>query len=77
MDSYQFFKLTAEVRKLQKEYFKTKDKSVLAQSKMKEHELDAEIERVSKIPEENIKQIIERRKAVMKLFDELNLKPKQ
>ena len=42
----EFVLLTAEVRKLQKEYFKTRDKGVLAESKKKEFTLDMEIRNV-------------------------------
>lgn len=45
----EFYDLARQVRLLQKEYFKTRDKGILAQSKLKERELDAEIERVDNI----------------------------
>ena len=48
----EFVLLTAEVRKLQKEYFKTRDKGVLAESKKKEFTLDMEIRNVLSNPQE-------------------------
>lgn len=44
-----FFDKVAEMRARQKEYFRTRDKVVLAESKMLEREVDAEIERVQNL----------------------------
>lgn len=49
MTPRQFFDKVSEMRRLQKEYFRTRDKGILAQSKMAEHEIDNEIERVNNI----------------------------
>ncbi len=57
-----FFLLVAETRRLQKEYFKTRDKAVLAEAKAKENMLDAEIARVEAITKEEIERLLAERK---------------
>ena len=52
MDAKAFFDLVSRMRTMQKEYFKTRSKSSLEQSKTLEKRVDAEIERVNKILEE-------------------------
>ena len=52
MNARQFFDKVVEMRRWQKEYFKTRSKSSLEQSKTLEKRVDAEIERVNKILEE-------------------------
>lgn len=49
MDKKQFFDKVAYMRKLQKEYFKTRSSSILRQCKQVEKEIDDEIERANKI----------------------------
>lgn len=49
MNSRVFFDKVALMRQLQKEYFKTRSKSVLEQCKVVEHEVDVEIKRVNAI----------------------------
>ena len=44
-----FFDKVALMRRLQKEYFKTRSKTVLEQCKVVEHEVDVEIKRVNAI----------------------------
>lgn len=46
MNARQFFDKVALMRKLQKEYFRTRSKTTLNQSKAVEREVDAEIARV-------------------------------
>ena len=46
MTARQFFNLVAELRRTQKEYFKTRDKNTLQQSKRLEKMVDDEIARV-------------------------------
>lgn len=46
MNARQFFDKVALMRKLQKEYFRTRSKTALNQSKAVEQEVDAEIARV-------------------------------
>lgn len=46
MNARQFFDKVALMRKLQKEYFRTRSKTTLNQSKAIEREVDAEITRV-------------------------------
>lgn len=46
MNARQFFDKVALMRKLQKEYFRTRSKTALNQSKTVEREVDAEIARV-------------------------------
>lgn len=49
MNSREFFDKVALMRRLQREYFKTRSKTVLDKSKTVEKEVDAEIERVNAI----------------------------
>lgn len=49
MNSRDFFDKVALMRQLQKEYFKTRSKSVLEQCKVIEKEVDVEIKRVNAI----------------------------
>lgn len=49
MNSRVFFDKVALMRQLQKEYFKTRSKSVLEQCKVVEKEVDVEIKRVNAI----------------------------
>lgn len=49
MNSRVFFDKVALMRQLQKEYFKTRSKSVLEQCKVLEKEVDVEIKRVNAI----------------------------
>lgn len=46
MNAKQFFDKVAEMRKAQKEYFRTRTPLALNQSKQPEREIDKEIERV-------------------------------
>lgn len=48
MNSREFFDKVCLMRRLQREYFKTRNRSVLEQSKQVEREIDKEIERVQK-----------------------------
>lgn len=48
MNSREFFDRVCLMRRLQRDYFQTRSKSVLQQSKAVEREIDAEIERVQK-----------------------------
>lgn len=49
MKAVQFFKLVEELSKYQKEYFKTRSKEALQQSKALEKRVDDEILRVNEI----------------------------
>ena len=49
MNSKDFFNKVAFMRQLQKEYFNTRSKSVLAECKAIEREVDTEIRRVNAI----------------------------
>lgn len=49
MNSKEFFNKVALMRRLQKEYFKTRSKSVLLECKAIERDIDAEIKRVNTI----------------------------
>lgn len=49
MNSREFFDKVSLMRRLQREYFKTRSKGVLQQSKAVEREIDAEIERVQRL----------------------------
>lgn len=49
MNSRVFFDKVALMRQLQKEYFKTRSKTVLEQCKVVEKEVDVEIKRVNAI----------------------------
>lgn len=76
MNSYQFFDLVKEVRMLQVALDGNADDSTRKELEGKLAELDAEIERVSKIPKEKIEYYLNRREAIMLLFDGLDLIPK-
>lgn len=52
MNAKQFFDLVSEMRKTQKEYFKTHNQTVLQHSKDLEKLVDKEIERVNKLTTE-------------------------
>ena len=60
MDSREFFDKVALMRQLQKEYFRTRSRSVHTNCKNVERDVDAEIKRVNAI--------IERRKNEQELF---------
>lgn len=60
MDHRDFFNKVALMRQLQKEYFRTRSRSVLTNCKNVERDVDAEIKRVNAI--------IERRKNEQELF---------
>lgn len=47
MTSREFFEKVAEMRRAQRDYFKTRDKATLIQSKTLEKEVDDEIKRVT------------------------------
>lgn len=49
MNARQFFDKVVEMRRLQKEYFKSRSARVLEQSKQVEREIDNEIKRVQDI----------------------------
>lgn len=49
MNAKEFFYLVSEMRHAQEQYFKTRDRRVLAAAKMLEKEVDAEIDRVRTI----------------------------
>lgn len=49
MDKKQFFDKVSYMRKLQKEYFKTRSSAILRQCKQVEKEIDDEIARANKI----------------------------
>lgn len=49
MNPVQFFDKVAEMRKAQKEFFRTHSKEALIKSKQAEREIDAEIDRVKEI----------------------------
>lgn len=53
MNSRDFFNKVAFMRQLQKEYFKTRSKSVLSDCKVIEREIDTEIKRVNAIIQTN------------------------
>lgn len=52
MDARAFFDLVSDMRKLQRDYFATGDKTVLVAAKRVEQTVDAEIERVNAILEQ-------------------------
>lgn len=47
--AYQFFRLVERMRNKQKEYFRTKSKAVLNESKQLEREVDGEIQKANYI----------------------------
>lgn len=49
MNAKQFFLLVGDMRSAQKEFFRTKSPSALAESKQLERAVDAEIQRVNEI----------------------------
>ena len=49
MDARAFFDLVSDMRKLQQDYFVTRDTTVLAAAKRVERQVDDEIERVNRI----------------------------
>lgn len=49
MDARQFFERVKIMRYFQKEYFKTRSRTALQQSKALEREIDTEIERVNRL----------------------------
>lgn len=49
MDAKSFFRKVEQMRKAQKEYFRTKSGRALNESKQLEREIDAEIERVNRV----------------------------
>lgn len=49
MDSRQFFERVKMMRHFQKEYFKTRSRTALQQSKALEREIDTEIDRVNRL----------------------------
>lgn len=49
MKSKEFFDLVSRMRTVQKEYFKTRDKTILGESKALEFMVDREIERVNNL----------------------------
>lgn len=51
MKSKEFFDLVSRMRTVQKEYFKTRDKMILGESKALEFMVDREIERVNNLME--------------------------
>lgn len=54
MNSKEFYDKVVRMRAVQKAYFKTRSTASLNESKKLEREIDAEIERVTKIQEERI-----------------------
>lgn len=52
MDAKSFFNLVAELRKNQKDYFTTRSKDALSKSIELEKKVDAEIERVNRVLQE-------------------------
>ncbi len=53
MNSKQFFDAVCELRRLQKEYFRTRSHITLREAKEKERIIDNEIARVTKVLNEN------------------------
>lgn len=49
MNAREFFEKVAEMRRAQRDYFKTRDKDTLIRSKTLEKEVDDEIKRVTEI----------------------------
>ena len=49
MDAKTFFDKVSQLRKTQKDYFRTRSGRALTESKRLEKEIDAEIERVNKV----------------------------
>lgn len=55
MTARDFFEKVAEMRRAQRDYFKTRDKDTLIRSKTLEKEVDDEIKRVNEIIEKQTK----------------------
>ena len=49
MNAREFFNKVTQMRSMQKEYFRTRSKTALQESKRLEREIDAEIKRVNEI----------------------------
>lgn len=67
----EFMQLVREMRKAQKEYFKTRDKDVLAKSKQLEKRVDDEIKQEEAVAEnqEQLDKIAQFNSRQQKLFD--------
>lgn len=67
----EFMQLVREMRKAQKEYFKTRDKDVLAKSKQLEKRVDDEIKKEEAVVEnqEQLDKIAQFNSRQQKLFD--------
>lgn len=67
----EFMQLVREMRKAQKEYFKTRDKDVLAKSKTLEKRVDDEIKKEEELAEnqEQLDKIAQFNSRQQKLFD--------
>lgn len=52
MTAQEFFEKVAEMRKAQKDYFKTRDVGALKTAKQLEREIDAEIKRIEEITDD-------------------------
>lgn len=67
----EFMQLVREMRKAQKEYFKTRDKNVLAKSKQLEKRVDDEIKKEEAVAEnqEQLDKIAQFNSRQQKLFD--------
>lgn len=67
----EFMQLVREMRKAQKEYFKTRDKDVLAKSKQLEKRVDDEIKKEEVVAEnqEQLDKIAQFNSRQQKLFD--------
>ena len=55
MNSKEFYEKVVKMRAAQKAYFKTRSTASLNESKKLEREIDAEIERVTKIQEDRLR----------------------
>lgn len=53
MNRYEFFRKVEAMRSAQKEYFSTRSKESLVKSKELEKEIDAEIDRVNRVLEQD------------------------
>lgn len=52
MTAREFYNIVVKMRKAQRDYFRTRSQRSLSESKQLERQIDAEIERVSKIEQE-------------------------
>lgn len=52
MTAREFYNIVVKMRKAQRDYFRTRSQRSLTESKQLERQIDAEIERVSKIEQE-------------------------